>query len=340
MADGEFQFIELRNIRPNRFNPRLEFRKQALDELADSIAEVGLVEPVIVRPVGDDYYEIVVGERRYRAAQQAGLDAIPAMVRDYSSSEVLEVNLIENVQREDLSALEKAKVCKRLRDEFPEKYTSWEDIAQRIGVGKTTLTHWLDTLSLPDELQSMIAPKETERVPEGKLDYQTAVRINRTIAEPERKREVAEQFAQQRVSWRAARQVLRQVTREPAKPVEDVMREVVHEAPAYLPFSKVHADAIVQGAKSQTSRKAKDPRIRPGSLVRAQVSHFADLEVTEVVRKRLGDFDDDDAKREGGYTLDEFREVWRALHGTWNPDEMVYVITFRVARVVGQEDVD
>ena len=338
MRQTEYRFIDLKRIQPNRLNPRLEFRKQGLDELADSIREVGLVEPVIVRPSGDGLYEIVVGERRYRAAQQAGLDRVPAIVGEYSNAEVLELNLVENIQREDLSALEKAKVCQGLRQQFPDKYANWETVARRIGVEAQTVKGWVRTLGLPDEIQTLIAPRQVERVPEGKIDYQTAVRITERIREPQRQVEVAREFAQQRVSWRAARQVLQQVAKEPEKPVHEVVRQVVEESPIYLPFSKVHADAIVQQTKTQTSRKAKDPRLQPGTIVRGQVSHFADLEVVDVYRKRLGDFDDDDGKREGGYTLDEFQQVWRALHGAWNPDETVYVIRFRLARVVGGED--
>ena len=89
--------IELRKIQPNRLNPRLEFTKIGLDELSDSINQVGLIEPIIVRPVAEDKYEVVVGERRYRAAQQAGLVTIPVIVHDYTDDEVIEVNLIENM---------------------------------------------------------------------------------------------------------------------------------------------------------------------------------------------------------------------------------------------------
>jgi len=340
MTMPEFHWVELKKIRPNRLNPRLEFRKQALDQLADSIEELGLVEPVIVRPTGDDSYEVVVGERRYRAAQQAGLDRVPAIVRDYTDDEVLELNLVENVHREDLSALEKAKVCQGLRRQSPARYPNWEAVAKRIGVDTDTVRGWVRTLGLPEEIQSLVAPRDVERVPPGKIDYQTAIRVTERVKEPERQVEVAKELARQRVSWRAARQVLQQVAREPQKPVEQIVHEVVHEAPAYLPFSKVHADAIVQGVKTQTSRKARDPRVQAGAVVRAQVTHFADLQVVDVHRKRLGDFDDEDARREGGYTLDEFQQVWRTLHGSWNPDEVVYVIQFRLARVVGEEHQD
>jgi len=329
--------VELKRIQPNRLNPRLEFRKQALDQLADSIRQVGLVEPIVVRPDGKNNYEVVVGERRYRAAQQAGLDRVPVIIRSYTDDEVLQLNLIENIQREDLSAVEKAKVCQQLREQFPNKFPTWESVAQRIGVDGETLRHWLQTLDLPKPVQRLIAPKEVERVPKGKIDYQTAVRIAKTVKQPEKQIEVAKEFAQRQVSWRAAREILKEVAKKPEKPLQTIVRRVIEDAPIFLPFSKLHADAIARGRKTQTSRKSKDPRLRQGITVRAQVTHFADLEVLDVSRKRLGDFDEKDAKAEGGYTLDEFKKVWKRLHGAWNPDEMVYVIRFRLQKVIGED---
>jgi len=323
--------VELKKIQPNRLNPRLEFSKAGLDELADSIKQVGVLEPIIVRPAGD-VYEVVVGERRYRAAQQAGLAKMPVTIGNYSDDEVLELNLIENVQRENLSAVEKAKVCKQLIDRFPDKYPTWAKLSEKIGVHKDTTLGWARTLDLPESVQTLIAPREIERVPPGKIDYQTALRIANTVKEPEKQVEIAEKFAEEHISWRAGRQVLREIAKKPEQPVEQIIRQTIEEAPVFLPFSKAHADAILDEIKTQTSRKAKDTRLQPGVIVRAQITHFADLEVTDVYRKKLGDFDDEDARREGGYTLDEFKEVWQALHGKWNPNEAVYVIRFRVAR--------
>lgn len=328
--------IELKKIQPNRLNPRLEFTKAGLDELADSIKQVGLLEPIIVRPRGDQY-EVVVGERRYRAAHQAGLDMVPVIIRDYSDDEVMELNLIENIQREDLNAVEKGKLCKQLMEQFPTKYPHMETIADRIGVARPSIIPWLQSVGLPTAIQQRIAPEtQRGRVPQGKIDYTTAIRISKQVKQPERATEVIERLAERHVPRRTAIQIAKGVAREPKKPVEQVFREVVEKAPILLPFSKVHADAVLKDIKTQTSRKAKDPRLQKGVTTRAQVTHFADLEVTDVYRKKLGDFDDEDAKREGGYTLDEFKEVWKELHGEWNPNETVYVIRFRLAKVVGE----
>ena len=103
--------LELAQIHPSKLNPRLDFGDSGLTELTDSIKQVGLLEPIIVRQVKQDWFEIVVGERRFRAAQKAGLKKIPVVIRDYSDAEVVEVNLVENIQREDLSDVEKGNAC-------------------------------------------------------------------------------------------------------------------------------------------------------------------------------------------------------------------------------------
>lgn len=325
--------IKLRKVQPNRLNPRLEFTKAGLDELAMSIKQVGVIEPIIVRPASNESYEIVIGERRYRAALQAGLDKIPAIIKDYSDEEAMEINLIENIQREDLSAVEKGKTCNELLNKFPQLYPSKIHLARKLGVSESTVSSWLYTIGMPLEVQRRIAP-ETERrtVPSGKVDYQTVVQISRRIKEPRRFTEVIEHIAENRIPRRIATKVTQQIVREPDKTIREIFREAVEEAPIFLPFSKVHAEEIIKGIKTQTSRKSKDPRLQAGSIVRAQVTHYADLKIENISRKRLGDFTEEDAQREGGYALHEFKQVWINLHGTWDPDEHVYVIQFEFLR--------
>src|SRR6266508_4135305 len=129
--------VDLKQIQPNRLNPRTQFSKSGLDDLAASIRQYGILEPIIVRP-SNGHYEVVVGERRYRAAQQAGLDEVPVLIHDYTDEEVMEINLVENVQREDLTAVEKGRMCQQLRERFPEHYPNWDGIAGRIGVAPDT----------------------------------------------------------------------------------------------------------------------------------------------------------------------------------------------------------
>jgi ParB family transcriptional regulator, chromosome partitioning protein len=330
--------LELKRIQPNKLNPRLRFSKSGLDDLAASIKQYGILEPIIVRPV-NSHYEVVVGERRYRAAQQAGLDEVPVIVRDYSDDEVMEINLVENVQREDLSAVEKAKLCAELRNRYPDKYRSWDAIANRIGVEPPTVRTWMRTLGMSEALQEKIAPRDTQRVPEGKLDFRTALEIHHRIKEPDRQLEVAERLAREPMRRRERDEIIRLAASEaaftetrPRREVGEIVQEVVRETRPTMVFNHRHYRAILDGTKTQTTRRRPDPQIQKGALVRAAVSHFADLEVMGIERKRLGEFTDFDARREGGYSLAEFREYWQRVNGEWDPDEVVYLIQFRVAK--------
>jgi ParB/RepB/Spo0J family partition protein len=332
--------IELKKIQPNRLNPRLEFSKVRLDELADSIKQVGLVEPIVVRPRGNQY-EIVIGERRYRAAQQAGLNIVSAIVRDYTDDEVIELNLIENIHREDLSHVEKGNCAIELMREFPDKFPSKVKLAKRLGVADVTVNSWIQAAQVvPRAVQSMIAPAEptSGRIPKGKISGDMAVTIARQVKDEERQIELAEELRKRGIPKPQARQVISQVARQPERPVQEIFRRTVEEAPALLPFSKKHADDILIGGKTQTSRRGIYPNIKPGGIVRAAITHFADLEILDVQRKKLNDFDENDAQREGGYTLEEFKEVWKRLHGQWNPKEIVSVVKFRLVRAVGELD--
>ncbi|MFP3985036.1 MAG: ParB/RepB/Spo0J family partition protein [Candidatus Bathyarchaeia archaeon] len=328
----ELKEIELARIRPNRLNPRLDINIERLNELADSITQVGLLEPIIVRPLATGEYEVVVGERRYRASQQAGLQRILAIVRDFTDEQVIELNLVENVQREDLNAVEKGNCCKQLLEKYPEKYPSKEVVSARIGVSADTVDNWLRLTEAPTEIQRMIAPTEKAGVPRelGKLDYSTAVAITRRIKEPARQVEVAKEIASKPVHGRKARQVVAKAAEQPEEAVEKIVDQVIEE-PCELTFAAEEKMLIMKKVKTQTTRTvAPEPKIRAGNLVYATVSEprFADLRVVAVERKRLKYFSDEDARAEGGYTSEEFKKNWRKRHGEWNENQLVHVIRF------------
>lgn len=323
--------VELVKIHPSRLNPRLEIDSEALNELTTSIRKTGLLQPLIVRQINDEY-EVVVGERRYRAAKKAGLRKVPVILRRFTDDEVMELNLIENVQREDLSAVEKGNACKRLVEEYPAKYPNIETVAEKVGVSPATVNSWLQLVQAPRELQQLIAPSPKIGVPrqKGKIDYDTAVTITRQIKEPEKQVEVAREIAKRPVFRREAREVIARISKQPEKSIAEVIREVV-EAPYELPFRLDHMEPIMKGIKTQTSRKGiPDPKVKVGAIVHACVwqPRFADLRVVSIERKKLGEFTEEDAKREGGYTLSEFRSVWKGIHGEWNDSETVNVIHF------------
>lgn len=327
--------VELTHIHPSKLNPRLEINIERLNELAQSIKEVGLLEPIIVRPVNGEF-EVVVGERRYRASQQAGLQKIPVIIREYGDDQVVQLNLIENVQREDLSAIEKGKVCKYLLENCPEKYSSQESLAKNIGVSNNSVSLWLRTVEVvPQEAHKYVAPSDISGdVPEGKIDYLTAVKIGRSVEEPERRVEVIKKLAEKHLPVKERNQIIKKVAAEPEKPLKEVFEEV-SEAPAELQFNALDGKTLIDGKKTQTSRVSiPDPKVKAGVVVHASISepHIADLRIISIERKRLKYFDDADAKREGGYTLNEFKQYWKATHGDWDEDQLVYVIHFEKAK--------
>lgn len=331
MAIGTIKEIELDKIRPSRLNPRLEVNIERLNELAESIKEVGLLEPIIVRPV-DSEFEVVVGERRYRASQQAGLKRIPAIVREYRDDEVVQLNLIENIQREELNAVEKGKVCKYLLDECPEKYPSRTAIAEKIGVSTDAVSLWLKTVEVvPEEVQKLVAPSTVSGdIPEGKIDYLTAVKASRVIKEPERQVEVIRKLAEKRLPMKERAQVIEKAALEPKRPLEEVIEEVV-EAPSDLQFLSDDKQKILQGKKTQTSRTTiPDPKMKIGATVHAviQEPRFADLRIVSIERKRLRYFNEDDAKNEGYDMLEEFKQKWQEVYEEWDESQLVYIIHF------------
>lgn len=141
-------------IKPNRFQPRADFDAPALEELKASIKQRGVIQPVLVRPIAHGIYELIAGERRWRAAQALGLANIPAVIRALTDQEALEFSLIENVQRENLNPVEEAKGFARLIDEFG--YTQ-EQLAEALGKDRSSIANALRLLKLPDEIRQAIS---------------------------------------------------------------------------------------------------------------------------------------------------------------------------------------
>ncbi len=142
--------LDVSQLRPNRRQPRTEFGEESLEDLASSIRVQGILQPILVRPLGDDEYEIVAGERRYRAAQRAGLHEVPVVVRELNDAESLEIALIENVQRDDLSPLDEARAYQQLIDDFAH---TQDEIAERVGKSRPTIANALRLLRLPEAVQ-------------------------------------------------------------------------------------------------------------------------------------------------------------------------------------------
>ncbi len=142
--------IRLDQISPNPDQPRTNFDEEALDELAASIRELGIIQPISLRKTGPDSYQIIAGERRYRAALRAGLESVPAYIRQASESELTEMALIENIQREDLNAIEIALTFKKLIEQYS---LTQERLGERVGKKRATIANFLRLLRLPAEVQ-------------------------------------------------------------------------------------------------------------------------------------------------------------------------------------------
>ena len=157
MKQARITEVMLDQIEANPYQPRSNFDEEALKELASSINEIGLIQPVTLRKVGDGKYQIIVGERRCRAAQKAGLDSIPAYIREAKDDGMLEMALVENIQREDLDSIEIALSYQRLLEECD--FTQ-EELSSRVGKKRTTIANYLRLLKLPAIIQKSLREKE------------------------------------------------------------------------------------------------------------------------------------------------------------------------------------
>lgn len=152
--------LKLRDIEPNRNQPRKMFNEDALDELSESIKQHGIIQPLIVKK-RDKYYEIIAGERRWRAAKLAGLTEVPVIIKDYTDQEIMEVALIENIQREDLNPIEEAKAYQNLIQEYDLKQ---DEVAERVSKSRTAITNSMRLLKLDMRVQEMVVD---ERISSG-----------------------------------------------------------------------------------------------------------------------------------------------------------------------------
>ena len=175
------QTLNINRIEPNKNQPRKEFNEDALQELADSIKQFGVIEPlVVVKRKG--YYELIAGERRWRAARLAGLKEVPVVIKDYDDQQIVEIALIENIQREDLNPIEEAHAYERLIQEFN---LTQDEVAERVSKSRTTVTNALRLLKLTEKVQQMLIDdmlstghvRALITITEPQLQYETAMYI-------------------------------------------------------------------------------------------------------------------------------------------------------------------
>ncbi len=157
--DGKLVHLPVEFMQRGKYQPRRDMHPEALQELADSIKAQGVMQPIVVRPIGVDKYEIIAGERRWRATQLAAIDTIPVVIRDVNDEAAIAMSLIENIQREDLNPIEEAISLKRLQDEFE---LTHQEVADAVGKSRTGVTNLLRLLNLTDEVRMLLEHGDLE----------------------------------------------------------------------------------------------------------------------------------------------------------------------------------
>ena len=210
-AKGPETLVNITKVEPNREQPRKNFDEDALLELSDSIKQFGVLQPLLVRK-RKDYYEIIAGERRWRAAKLAGVKEVPVIVKEYTDQEILEIGLIENIQRENLNPIEEAIAFKRLLEEFNLKQ---DEVAERVSKSRTAVTNSMRLLKLSDKVQQMIID---DMISTGHA------RALLAIDDPELQYTLANKIFDEKLSVRETEKLVKEI-KNPKKPKEKKVME-------------------------------------------------------------------------------------------------------------------
>ena len=204
-------------MEPNRDQPRKNFDEDALLELAESIKQFGLLQPILVQE-RDGYYEIIAGERRWRAAKIAGLKEVPVIIKNLTDQEIVEISLIENIQREDLNPIEEAQAYKRLLNEF---HLKQDEVAERVSKSRTAVTNSMRLLKLCDEVQQMVV---NEMITTGHA------RALLSIEDPEEQYMIAQKVFDEKMSVREVEKLVKNLHKpEKPKKAENKSLEVIYQ---------------------------------------------------------------------------------------------------------------
>ena len=265
--DGGIQQIALNKIAANTYQPRTEFDAAALQELTESVTLHGVLQPVMVRPRGNGQYELIAGERRFRAAQQAGLSQIPAVVREMTDEDSLIVALIENIQREDLNAMEAARGYKQLLDQFG---LTQAELARQIGKSPSTVAYALSLLRLPPEMQQSISRGEIS------MDHG---KVLLSVASSERRLALWQEILKNGLSVVESR---RRALDESVSPARASRAAAIEEL---VPDDDVHLKAIEDRLRSALGLKVT---IRNGRTGRGVVTvDFSNMDELETIIDRI-----------------------------------------------------
>ena len=232
--------LKINDVEPNKNQPRRTYNEDSLIELSESNKQHGIVQPLVVAKQ-KDYYEIIAGERRWRAAKIAGLKEVPVIIKDYSPQEIMEVALIENIQREDLNPIEEAKAYKNLIDEYNLKQ---DQVAEKVSKSRTAVTNALRLLKLDDRVQEMLI---NENISSGHA------RALLGLDDAEKQYNIATQIFDEKLSVRETEKLVKQINRpeQPPKPKKELKNDFV-----YRDIEEKLKEKI--GTKVKINRKTED----------------------------------------------------------------------------------
>lgn len=214
--NDSLQYFPLDRIQPGKYQPRVDMSQQSLDELADSIRAQGLVQPIVIRPVEEGRYEIIAGERRWRASKLAGLDTVPALVRDVSDRSAIAMALIENIQRENLNPMEEANALHRLREEFSMTH---QEAAEAVGRSRAAVSNLLRLRNLNEDVKRLVENCDLE------MGHARAL----LALEGEQQSGTALNIVEKGLSVRETEQLIRRLlkpAKEKPQPAENVQDEI------------------------------------------------------------------------------------------------------------------
>ena len=257
-SDNKEVFVNISLVEPNRNQPRKEFDKEALSELAASIKQYGILQPIMVQKNGD-MYEIIAGERRWRAAKEAGLKEVPVIVRDYDKQKIMEISIIENIQRENLNPIEEAMAYQCLMEEYGLKH---DELADKVSKNRSTITNSMRLLRLSENIQQMII--------DGKISTGHA-KVLLSVENKEEQEKIAAELISRSLSVRELEKLVKKYIK-PRKKKEN--KDTID----YSLFYKEYEDKLkdILGTKVQINTKDKNKG-------RIEIDYYSAAELERIV---------------------------------------------------------
>lgn len=249
--------LKINDIEPNRNQPRKKFNEDALLELSESIKQFGVIQPLVVQK-REDYYEIIAGERRWRASKIAGIKEVPVIIKDYSEQEIVEIALIENIQREDLNPVEEAQAYKRLIEEYNLKQ---DEVAERVSKSRTAITNSMRLLKLSDDVQQMLIE---EMISSGHA------RALLSIEDKEQQYQLALKIMDEKLSVREIEKLVKQIN----NPKPEKVKPLLENAFVYEDIENKIKEII--GTKVKVNHK-------PNGKGKIEIEYYSDNELERLL---------------------------------------------------------